>query len=333
MATSVLFIGGTGIISSACVARAAARGFAVSVVNRGSTVHRALPAGVERLTADARDPDALAAAVTGRDFDAVADFRAFTVGEVRSRLDLLRGRTGQYVFVSSASAYQTPPARLPILESTPLRNPIWRYSRDKIAAEDMLMAAYRDEGYPITIVRPSHTYDECSPPIYGGWTQVERMSRGLPVVVHGDGTSLWTLTHTRDFAPGFVGLLANPRSLGEAFHITSDEALTWNQIFETLAAAVGAPAPRLVHVASDTIAGADREWGDVLLGDMSHSMVFDNGKVKSLVADFGAGTPFHVGAREIAAWFAADPARRRVDDQLDRTIDKLVDVHDILRNP
>jgi len=266
--------------------------------------------------------------VAGRDFDVVADFRAYTADEVTARLDLLRGRTGQYVFVSSASAYQTPPSRLPILESTPLRNPVWRYSRDKIASEDTLVAAYRDEGYPVTIVRPSHTYDECSPPLYGGWTQVERMRRGLPVVVHGDGTSLWTLTHTRDFAPGFVGLLGNPRTLGEAFHITSDEFLTWNQVFETLAAAAGAPAPRLVHVASETIARADPEWGDVLLGDMAHSMVFDNSKVKALVAGFAAGTPFHAGAREIVAWFDADPARQRVDDGLDRTIDKLVAAHD-----
>jgi len=328
VATSVLFIGGTGIISSACVARAVAGGFAVSVVNRGSTVHRRLPAAVERLTADARDVDELAGAVAGRDFDVVADFRGYTVAEVGARLDLFRGRTGQYVFVSSASAYQTPPSRLPVLESTPLRNPVWRYSQDKIACEDLLVAAYRDEGYPVTIVRPSHTYDECSPPLYGGWTQVERMRRGLPVVVHGDGTSLWTLTHTRDFAPGFVGLLGNPRTHGEAFHITSDESPTWNQIFETLATAAGAPVPRLVHVASETIALADRDWGDVLLGDMSHSMVFDNTKVKALVADFAPGTPFHAGAREIVAWFDADPTRRQIDGELDRTIDKLVAVHD-----
>jgi nucleoside-diphosphate-sugar epimerase len=320
----VLFIGGTGIISSECVALAVARGFTVSVLNRGLSRERPLPDGVESIIGDATSGDSLAAAIAGRDFDAVADFRAFTAQEVRSRLDLLRDRTGQYLVISSASAYQTPPARLPVVESTPLRNPVWRYSQDKIAIEDLLVAAYREEGYPVTIVRPSHTYDRCAPPLIGGWTQIERMRRGEPVVVHGDGTSLWTLTHSRDFAPGLVGLLANPRTFGEAFHITSDEYLAWNQIFEILAEAAGAKRPRLVHVPSEVIAAADPQWGDALLGDMAHSMVFDNTKVKSLVPGFGAGTPFHVGAREIVAWFDADASRRRVDERLNATIEALL---------
>ena len=279
---------------------------------------------MEELVADARNSEQLREAVSGRDFDVVADFRAYTADEVRSRLDLFRGRIGQYVFISSASAYQTPPARLPILESTPLRNPVWQYSRDKIAAEDVLVAAYREENYPVTIVRPSHTYDQRTPPLIGGWTQVDRMRRGQPVLVHGDGTALWTLTHSRDFAVGFVGLLGNQQTFGDAFHITSDEALPWDQIFEVIAAAAGVRDLQLVHIPSDVIARADRNWGDALLGDQAHCLVFDNSKLRRLVPDFSPRTPFHVGAREIIGWFDADPSRQQVDVQLNDTIEKLL---------
>ncbi len=279
---------------------------------------------MEALVADARDSEQLREAVSGREFDVVADFRAYTADEVRARLDLFRGRVGQYVFISSASAYQTPPARLPIVESTPLRNPVWQYSRDKIAAEDVLVAAYRDENYPVTIVRPSHTYDQRTPPLTGGWTQIDRMRRGQPVLVHGDGTSLWTLTHSRDFAVGFVGLLGNQQAFGDAFHITSDEAIPWDQIFEVIAAAAGVEQLRLVHIPSEVIARADRNWGDALLGDQAHCLVFDNSKVRRLVPDFGPRTPFHVGAREIIAWFDEDPSRQQVDVRLNDTIERLL---------
>ena len=279
---------------------------------------------MEALVADARDSEQLREAVSGRDFDVVADFRAYTADEVRARLDLFRGRVGQYVFISSASAYQTPPARLPIVESTPLRNPVWQYSRDKIAAEDVLVAVYREENYPVTIVRPSHTYDQRTPPLVGGWTQIDRMRSGQPVLVHGDGTSLWTLTHSRDFAVGFVGLLGNPQTFGDAFHITSDEAIPWDQIFEVIAAAADVAQLRLVHIPSEVIARADRRWGDALLGDQAHCLVFDNSKVRRLVPDFGPRTPFHVGAHEIIAWFDADPSRQQVDVQLNDTIEKLL---------
>ncbi len=301
------------------------RGIEVSVVNRGvSSGTRAVPPTVEALVADAREISELHAALDGRSFDVVADFRAFTPGEVQERLDLFRGRVGQYVFVSSATVYQKPPALLPIVESTPLSNPGWRYASDKIAAEDVLTAAYRDEGYPVTIVRPSHTYDERTPPVYGGWTQIDRMRRGRPVVVHGDGTSLWTLTHSSDFAVGFVGLLGDPRTFGHAFHITSDEVFSWNQIYEVLAAAAGAPTAQLVHVPSAIIAEADSDWGDALLGDMAHSLVFDNTKIKRLVPQFTTLTPFPVAARDIVAWFDSDPARQRVDERLDAVIDSLL---------
>jgi nucleoside-diphosphate-sugar epimerase len=319
---SLLFIGGTGTISSACVSVALERGFSVSVVNRGIT-ERALPAEVELLVADAFDRESLSAAVRGREFDAVADFMAFTPNDVGARLELFRGRIGQYAFVSSATVYEKPPA-LPIAESAPRGNPDWQYARDKIAAEDVVIAAWRHDRYPVTIVRPSHTYDERTPPLYGGWTQIARMRDGLPVVVHDDGASLWTLTHSRDFAPQFVGLLGDPRAYGEAFHITSDDVFTWNQILETLALAAGAPDPQLVHVPSDVIAGVDADWGAALLGDMAHSLVFDNDKVESLVGEFRLGTPFADGAREVVEWFDADPERQVRDPSFDDTVEQLL---------
>lgn len=322
-ALRVLFIGGTGIISSACAARAVAAGIDLTILNRGHTAARPLPAGAEVLQADIRDPESIRGALGDRSFDVVADFVAFVPRHVRTDLDLFAGRTGQYVFISSASAYQTPPARLPVVESTPLRNPEWQYSRDKIACEDLLVAAYRDTGFPATIVRPSHTYDRTAVPLPGGWTTVERMRRGKPVVVPGDGTSLWTLTHHTDFAKAFVGLLGNPRAIGDSFHITSDEVLTWRQIYEAMATAAGVAA-ELVPVTSRAIAAAVPELGPGLLGDKAHSMIFDNGKVRSLVPDYRATIPFAAGAREIVDWHDADPARRTVDASLDAGFDKLL---------
>lgn len=323
----VLFIGGTGRISSACVRRAIDVGFDVHLLTRGVSTVRPVPDGARGHRADIRDPDAVRAALAGLDFDVVANFVAYQPEHVIADLDLFRGRTGQYVFISSASAYQTPPARMPVVESMPLRNPVWPYSQDKIACEEVLVRAYRDEGYPITIVRPSHTYDRTTVPMIGGWTVVDRMRRGAEVVVHGDGTSLWTLTHHVDFARGFVGLLGHPAAFGDSFHITSDEALSWNQIVATLAAAAGVAEPRVVHVSSEAIAAADADWGVALLGDMAHTMIFDNSKVRALVPDFVATIPFHQGAREVIDWFDADPARRIVDEKRDSTMDWLVEAY------
>ncbi|HYP46676.1 MAG TPA: NAD-dependent epimerase/dehydratase family protein [Propionibacteriaceae bacterium] len=325
-ARSVLFLGGTGIISSACTVRALEVGLDVFVLNRGTSQTRPAPAECQLLTGDLSDPDSVRKALGDREFDVVADFRAFTPADVQSRLDVLDGRMGQYIFISSASAYQTPPARLPVVESTPLRNPFWQYSRDKIACEDLLVKAYRDQGLPMTIVRPSHTYDKTLLPFDGGWTVVDRMRRGADVVVPGDGTSLWTLTHHRDFAHAFVGLFGHPAAVGESFHITSDEWLTWNQIFTTVARAAGVE-PRLVHVPSDAIAAADPVWGAGMLGDKSHSLVFDNSKVKRLVPDYVATIPFAAGAREILDYYDADPDRQQVDEQINATMDRLVEAH------
>jgi nucleoside-diphosphate-sugar epimerase len=318
----VLFLGGTGVISSACSWRAVELGLDLTVVNRGQTSIRPLPPEAKQITADIDDPATLAA-VAGQDFDAVVDWIAFTPDQVRTRTAALRGHVGQYVFISSASAYQTPPARLPITESTPLRNPFWQYSRNKIACEDLLTGLYRDEGYPVTIVRPSHTYDRTLVPFDGGWTIVERMRRGQPIVVHGDGTSLWTLTHHRDFARGLVPLLGHPRTLGDTFQITSDDVLTWDQIAHALATAAGTSA-HIVHVPSDAIAAVHPGWGDGLLGDKTHSAVFDNSKLRQVVPDFVATIPFETGAREIITWYDEDPTRRRVDNNIDEAMNTLV---------
>jgi nucleoside-diphosphate-sugar epimerase len=322
----VLFIGGTGIISSACARQAAGSGIELYVLNRGSSTTRPLPAEVREVRADIREPKAVMKAVEGLDFDAVVNWVAFTPDHVRADIEMFGGRTGQYVFISSASAYQTPPSRVPVTESTPLRNPFWQYSRDKIACEDLLTAAYREDGFPATIVRPSHTYDRTSVPFDGGWTVLGRMLAGQPVIVHGDGTSLWTLTHHEDFARAFVPLLGHPRTLGEAFHITSDELLTWNQIAEALAAGLGlGTGPRIVHVPSDEIAAVDPEWGAGLIGDKAHSMIFDNTKIKSVVPGWRAVIPFERGAREIAEWYLADPARQVTDARLSTVMDKLAE--------
>jgi nucleoside-diphosphate-sugar epimerase len=323
----VLFIGGTGKISSACCQRAIDAGIELHVLNRGTNTIRPVPEGTYQHRADIRDADAVRDALGDLDFDAVVDFVAFQAEHVRADLKLFRGRTKQYVFISSASAYQTPPARLPIRESTPLYNPFWRYSQQKIECEDVLVRAYRHEGYPITIVRPSHTYDRTALLLAGGWTVIDRMRRGKEIVVHGDGTSLWTLTHHVDFAKAFVGLLGHPMAIGESFHITSDEALTWNQIVEYLAAAAGVAEPRIVHVASEAIAAVDPDWGDGLLGDKAHSMVFDNSKVRELVPDYVATIPYQQGAREVLDWFDADPARQQVDAKIDAIMDRLVEAY------
>jgi nucleoside-diphosphate-sugar epimerase len=327
-ALKVLFIGGSGTISSACSRLAVERGVDLYLLNRGSTTSRPLPDEATVLHGDIRDSDSASHALGDLTFDAVVDWVAFTPEHAQTDVDLFRGRTGQYVFISSASAYQTPPERVPVTESTPLRNPFWQYSRDKIACEDLLIGAYRESGFPATIVRPSHTYDQTSVPFDGGWTALARMRQGKPVVVHGDGTSLWTLTHHLDFAQGFVPLLGHPRTIGEAFHITSDDVLTWNQIARSLASAAGVEA-RLVHVPSDAIAAADPEWGAGLLGDKAHSMIFDNSKLRSVVPGYRATIPFEQGAREIVAWHDADPARQQVDARLDAVMDKLAESHEL----
>jgi nucleoside-diphosphate-sugar epimerase len=253
----------------------------------------------------------------------VADFLAFTPEHVQQDLDLFEGSTGQYVFISSASAYEKPPRRVPVTESTPLRNPFWQYSRDKIACEDLLVAAHRERGLPVTIIRPSHTYDERMIPTLGGWTDIARLRAGRPVVIHGDGTSLWTITHADDFAVAFAGLLGNPEAIGDAFTITGSHAPSWNQIYGWLADAAGVRHPEFVHVSSDAIAAFAPDLGPGLIGDKAHSMVFDNSKVTALVPEFRTTITFDEGARRIVEHYDAHPVEQRVDEAGDELFDRI----------
>lgn len=321
----ILFIGGTGIISSACAPLAIERGHEVHLMIRGTTSNVRTPApGAGILHADVRNPEQAQAALEDEHYDAVVDFVAFTPDHIRSDLELFRHRTEQFVFISSASAYHKPVRHLPITESTPLHNPFWEYSRNKAACEELLFAEYTERGFPTTIVRPSHTYDKTLLPFTSGGTVFKRILADKPVIVHGDGTSLWTLTHHRDFAVGLVGLLGNPKAIGEAFHITSDESIPWNEIFLDMGRAVG-KTPRLVHVPSDVIAQANQEWGDGLLGDKAHSVIFDNSKIRSVVPDFNPTVSFHEGAREIAAFHIEHPDFDPLDPERDAIIESLIE--------
>jgi nucleoside-diphosphate-sugar epimerase len=326
----VLFIGGTGIISTACTQLTVARGFDLTVLNRGQ--HAKL-SGVRQITADINDPKAAGAALGDQRWEAVVDFISFGPAQIEQRLELFRNRTAQFIFISSASVYQKPLAHYLITESTPLANPFWQYSRDKIACEDRLQRALREESFPMTIVRPSFTYGESLIPLAGNswpktYTAVDRMRRGKPVVIPGDGLTLWTMTHNSDFAKGLVGLLGHQAAIGHAFHITSDEVLTWNQIFEAVAEAAGVANPKFVHIASDFIRACLPETTEGLLGDKSNCAVFDNSKIKRYVPDFVATTRFHDGIKRTLAWFDADPSRREVNDADSATWDKLITAYE-----
>jgi nucleoside-diphosphate-sugar epimerase len=320
----VLFIGGTGIISTAVSRMLVARGVDLTLLNRG--LRAAALAGARHLAADIHDPACVDAALGGQRFDVVVDWIAYTQTDVERDIALFGERVKQYVFISSASAYQKPPARYVITESTPLANPYWRYSRDKIDCENRLLRAYREDGFPATIVRPSLTYDSNFPIAIGGWgcyTLADRLLKGLPIIVHGDGSSLWVVTHAEDFARGFIGLLGNEHTAGHAFHITSDEVLTWNQIYVTIADALGVKA-NIVHIPSDFIAKVAPDLGAGLLGDKTWSVAFDNSKIKAFVPGFLATIPFRKGIRRTLDWFAADVRRQRVDAGVNAEMDRIL---------
>jgi nucleoside-diphosphate-sugar epimerase len=326
----ILFIGGTGIISTASAALAAKHGFDITLLIRG--LHSSqLPPSVKTLIADVNDP-ALPRKLEHESFDAVVDWIAFTPADIERDLKLFRRRTRQFVFISSASAYQKPQTHYLITESTPLANPYWEYARNKIGCEERLMLAYRDQGFPVTIVRPSLTYGDTQIPlVLNSWQQsytaVDRMIRGEKMVVPGDGTSLWVVTHNSDFAKGLVGLLGHEQAIGQAFHITSDEVLTWDQLYRTVGAAVGVE-PQLVHIPSDFIAACIPEKQGTLIGDKSVSVVFDNSKIKRFVPSYRATTTFAEGIRQSLAWFNADPSRQQIDHQVNATLDKLIGAYE-----
>ncbi|MEZ4517566.1 MAG: SDR family oxidoreductase [Chloroflexota bacterium] len=317
----ILFIGGTGIISSACSDLAVAQGHDLTILNRGQT-DRPVPSGATLIHSDIRDLSATAAALGDRTFDVVVNWVAYAPEHIETDLALFSSRTAQYVFISSASAYQKP-IPFPIVEETPLSNPLWGYSQQKIACEQTLMHAYEESRFPVTIVRPSHTYDKRSIPFHGRWTFVDRIQRGRPIIIHGDGTSLWTLTHHRDFAVGFCGLLGNPQAIGEAIHITSDEWLTWDAIAGLFGAAVGME-PEIVHVPSDTINRYDADWGVSLLADKAHTTVFDNAKIKRLVPEYDAQIPFAEGAVEIVNWYNANPQAKQINESYNELVDRII---------
>ncbi|MGO9094183.1 MAG: SDR family oxidoreductase [Bryobacteraceae bacterium] len=327
----VLFIGGTGIISTASTALAAERGIDLTLWNRGRRA-ALLPAGVKTAAVDIEDEAAAALALGDALFDAVVDWIVFTPAQIERDLRLFRGRTRQYIFISSASAYQKPPSHYLITESTPLSNPYWEYSRNKIACEERLLRANREEGFPVTIVRPSLTYGDTQVTLaVNSWaksyTVVDRMRRGKKVIVPGDGTSLWVITHNTDFAKGLVGLLGREQAIGHAFHITSDEAMCWDQFYRIVAEAAGAE-PQLVHIPSDFIAACLPEELGGLIGDKAVSVVFDNTKIKRFVPGYCATLPFAQGIRRTLAWFDADPARKQIDDQANAAWDKLIDAYE-----
>jgi len=317
----VLFLGGNGMISSACAAEVVRQGHELTVLTR-SAGSRALPAQVRRVNVDVHDPVALREVLGDQDFDVVVNFVGYKPDEVSADTETFAGRTGQYVFISTASVYARPIALLPITESTPRRNNGFAYPQDKIACEEVLERACREFDFPATIVRPAHTYDRTVVPMLGGWTLVERMRQGKPVVVHGDGTSLWTLMHSSDFARAFVPLLGNSHTLGDAVHITSDEILTWDQIHQIMARAAGVT-PKLVHRSSEDIGLVIPDWAAVLAHDFAHTLLFDNTKLRRFVPGFAARVPFDAGAREIVAYYSADPSRRRINAELDAAFDRL----------
>jgi len=320
----ILFLGGTGNISTACVERALARGHHVGLLTRG---RRLSPFGpwVEVLHGDRYDRAALDRAAAGG-WDAVVDFLAYTPEQVEEALRAFAGRTGQYVFIGTVATYDKPNARLPITEDAPLANPFWEYARLKIACEERVLGAHREGSVPVTIVRPSYTYGPTwIPSGFGGqdYTVVDRMRRGLPVVCHGDGTALWGMTHASDFAVGLVGLLGNAGALGEAFHLTTDEVLTWDAIYGAIAHAAGVE-PRLVHVPSALIAALVPDRGASLLGDKAHSTVFDNAKVRRLVPEFQPSVTFAEGVARSIAWFDEEESRGVVSPVANDNIERVL---------
>ena len=326
-----LFIGGTGTISSACSALAVEKGFDLYVLNRGNDP--VLPSNANHIISDINDEKAVADKLKNMDFDIVADFITFTPEQAERSIRLFSGKTQQYIFISSASAYQKPLSNAIITESTPLHNPFWQYSRDKIACENRLYEEYRNNGFPITIVRPSHTYSEKKIPVClhgknGSYQVIKRILDGKPVIVPGDGTTWWTLTHSTDFAKGFVGLMGNVHAIGEAFHITSDESLTWNSIHDIIGGVLGKEVIK-THVSTDMLCKFEHSWEGGLTGDKSVSVMFDNSKIKRAVPEFCATTRFDQGAAQTLEYILSHPECQTLDPEFDMLSDKIISaIHD-----
>lgn len=327
----VLFIGGTGTISNACSQLAVKKGIELYLLNRGNHNDKA-PSGAKFIQADINDEVNSSKALQGLHFDCVVNWIAFKPEQIERDIRLFTGKTSQYIFISSASVYQKPVTHYLITESTPLANPYWEYSRDKIACEDVLMREHRENAFPMTIIRPAHTYDKNSIPtgFHGNnpWGIIERMRQGKKVIVHGDGTSLWALTHSSDFAKAFVGLLGNSKSVGHAFHITSDEVLNWNQIYEALGRAAGVT-PDLIHISTDFLRHFDPWVEGSLWGDKANSVVFDNSKIKRFVPDYVATIRFEEGIKESIEYFESHQEKRASDKEWDALCDKIIAAYEL----
>lgn len=328
----ILLIGGTGTISTAISKLLLEQGHQLYLLNRGNRGDALCDApekNLYHLQADVNDEAQVRAAIDGLTFDCAADFIAFVPAQLERDYRLLAGKTRQFIFISSASAYQKPLSHYKITESTPLSNPYWEYSQNKIACEDYLMKQYRETGFPVSIVRPSHTYDERSVPLgvhgdMGSYQVIKRMLEGKPVIIHGDGTSLWTMTHNSDFAKGFIGLIGNQHAIGEAVHITSDETLTWNQIYQAIAAALGVPL-HAYYVPSDFLDRCGKyDFKGGLIGDKANSVVFDNTKLKRLVPGFVATKRFDEGIRETVQYVLSHMESQREDPAFDDWCDRVI---------
>lgn len=323
----VLFIGGTGTISAAVSELAVKKGIDLFLLNRGNR-EEFFPEGATLIKGDIRDVENTCKILENYKFDVVVDWVAFTPDHIEADINLFRGKTGQYIFISSASAYQKPPTHYLVDESTPLANPYWQYARDKIACEQRLMEEYRKSGFPITIVRPSYTYGKTTIPfIFNSrehrWTLIDRLRKGKKIIVPGDGTSLWTLTHNTDFAKGFIGLIGNVQAIGHAFHITSDEVLTWDQVIKIIGKAASAE-PNIIHIPSEFIGAFSPEHIGGLLGDKAVSVVFDNSKIKRFVPGFTATVLFSEGIKESIEWYESNPDRCTVDEEFNNLADRIV---------
>lgn len=326
-----LFIGGTGTISTAITRRIASMpDWELYLINRGNR-SRVVPENVKLIIADINDEEDVALKLEGLDFDCVCDFIGFVPAQVERDYRLFKGKTKQYMYISSASAYEKPASNYIITEETPLSNPFWQYSRDKIACEAFLMEKYHSEGFPVTIIRPTYTYDERSVPLSvngnnGSWQVLERMLQGKKVIIQGDGSTLWTMTHNSDFAKGFTGLMANPKAIGEAVQITSDETLTWTQVYQCVADALGVEL-HPYYISSWYLAeiAPQFDFRGNLLGDKTFSVVFDNSKLKSLVPDFKPEVPFAEGIRRTVAYINEHPQLKRPDPQFDAWCDSIIE--------
>jgi nucleoside-diphosphate-sugar epimerase len=326
----VLFIGGTGNISSAVSKLAVSSGIDLYLLNRGKT--KQIIFGAKTITCDITKINELKKSLNNQQWDVVVNWIAYTVEDIKRDIELFYGKTKQYIFISSASVYQKPLSYPIITESTPLANPFWEYSRNKIACEDKLNKAYREKNFPVTIVRPSHTYDTVIPVSVGSWddyTIMDRMEKGKKIIVHGDGTSLWTLTHSEDFARAFIGLLGHKQAIGHAFHITSDEILNWNQIYEIMGSSIGVKV-NIIHIPSDFICKFDESQVGNLFGDKAYSVIFDNSKIKTFVPGFTATISFKEGFKKTLAWFNDNPEYKTINANVNRMMDRIINAYEKL---